>query len=567
MNVLITNSRRPLLPNKPGHIPGGYSVPITKREIDIRPASSVYATYQRLSYKPWYALAEFVDNSTASYLAHRDELLNIYKDEQPPRCRVDINYDPSARRLVIRDNAYGMELSDFERALVLDQPPTDRSGRNEFGMGLKTAACWFGTRWTVETTQLGSPRKYRATIDVGDLAQTRREAISYSVEEVPVSTHGTLVIIEDVQQPIVGRAHERVREQLRSLYRNDLRSGEVEIWYQGERLSFEDPELLTETVEDELKTWRQQIDMEVPWRRVGRALAVTGWIGIRKIMSRTHSGLVLMRRGRVIIGGPGHGYRPPGLCGSPQTHEYGRIVGELHLDDWPVNQAKDGFNWNDGLEDDFIEELAKVAKDIVRKARTHRLNPSKPGGISPTYIEAAAEPIRQVVQVDTFRRFVEAELHPQLSEPVGSYSSTNNPTPVSPAPTRSESNDTAVQLKQGHIEYSIDLDQGQWLLVLNWREDQPDEYWMSLTFPRPARDAEPRGAQVVEITLNMTHPFIAPYLHSQASLDVLQRLVFGLALAETLVRSQAGNGRVDPGVIRLKMNDVLKYAALAEREC
>jgi|GEM_PF-6503576 len=34
-----------------------------------------------------------------------------------------------------------MEIEDFKRAIILNSPPKDKSGRNEFGMGLKTAAC------------------------------------------------------------------------------------------------------------------------------------------------------------------------------------------------------------------------------------------------------------------------------------------------------------------------------------------------------------------------------------------------------------------------------------------
>jgi hypothetical protein len=51
--------------------------------INIRPATSVYATYQRLSYKPWYAIAEFVDNSTQNYYDHKEELQAAYRREHP----------------------------------------------------------------------------------------------------------------------------------------------------------------------------------------------------------------------------------------------------------------------------------------------------------------------------------------------------------------------------------------------------------------------------------------------------------------------------------------------------
>ena len=42
------------------------------KKINIRPTSSVYATYKRLSYQPWTAIAEFVDNSTQSFYDHRE---------------------------------------------------------------------------------------------------------------------------------------------------------------------------------------------------------------------------------------------------------------------------------------------------------------------------------------------------------------------------------------------------------------------------------------------------------------------------------------------------------------
>ena len=53
--------------------------------IDIRPAVSVYATYRRLSYQPWYAIAEFVDNSTQSYYDHRAELIGGIQARRRPR--------------------------------------------------------------------------------------------------------------------------------------------------------------------------------------------------------------------------------------------------------------------------------------------------------------------------------------------------------------------------------------------------------------------------------------------------------------------------------------------------
>ncbi len=130
--------------------------------IDIRPVVSVYATYRRLSYKPWYAIAEFVDNSTQSYYDHRAELIGTYKlDGGPGNLRVEVAYDSERNALTIVDNAHGMEMEELTRAVVLDRPPPDPTGRCEYGMGLKTAACWFGTTWTIRTTKLGSETSTR----------------------------------------------------------------------------------------------------------------------------------------------------------------------------------------------------------------------------------------------------------------------------------------------------------------------------------------------------------------------------------------------------------------------
>ena len=38
------------------------------RKLNIRPDTGVYGTYKRISYEPWTALAEFVDNSTQSFM-------------------------------------------------------------------------------------------------------------------------------------------------------------------------------------------------------------------------------------------------------------------------------------------------------------------------------------------------------------------------------------------------------------------------------------------------------------------------------------------------------------------
>ena len=150
------------------------------KRINIRPTTSVYATYKNIRYDPWTAIAEFVDNSTQSYYDNTEKLNST---KYWNGLAVDIEYKRdkvSGDHLIIKDNAYGMDFRDFQRAIMLDSPPRKKS-RSEFGMGLKTAACWFGKCWSVESVALGSGVKYKTTVDVEALSKYKKMAKCASV--------------------------------------------------------------------------------------------------------------------------------------------------------------------------------------------------------------------------------------------------------------------------------------------------------------------------------------------------------------------------------------------------
>ncbi len=128
--------------------------------IDVQPPADVYDTFGRLNYKPWYAIAEFVDNATQNAYAHEGRLAS------PGNPLVHVRVAHSKDSITIVDDAHGMEIDEISRAVRLNMPPPDISGRSEFGMGLKTAACWFGRLWTVTSTQLGSSKEYSVTFDL-----------------------------------------------------------------------------------------------------------------------------------------------------------------------------------------------------------------------------------------------------------------------------------------------------------------------------------------------------------------------------------------------------------------
>ena len=70
--------------------------PRLPESISIRPGVSVLSVLQHLNYKPWFAIAEFVDNSLQSFLSHRQELARHgpRPEGEGGRCpRRDLSYD------------------------------------------------------------------------------------------------------------------------------------------------------------------------------------------------------------------------------------------------------------------------------------------------------------------------------------------------------------------------------------------------------------------------------------------------------------------------------------------
>src|SRR5580765_3780665 len=101
------------------------------RTVNIRPGVSILSVLRHLNYRPWYAIAEFVDNSLQSFLDHRSALEKV--EGSGFTLKVKIEWDATdTGRVVIRDNAAGIEEKDYARAFRPAEIPLDRSGLSEF---------------------------------------------------------------------------------------------------------------------------------------------------------------------------------------------------------------------------------------------------------------------------------------------------------------------------------------------------------------------------------------------------------------------------------------------------
>ena len=132
-------------------------------------------SYKRLSYTPWHAIAEFVDNSTQAYFDNKKLLDAAYEAEGERGLLVSIAYDRDDKQgfLRISDNSIGMSERELEYAMKVAFPPKNPYGRSRYGMGLKTAACWIGNIWTIRTKKLGETEEHIVTVDVNKIAANK----------------------------------------------------------------------------------------------------------------------------------------------------------------------------------------------------------------------------------------------------------------------------------------------------------------------------------------------------------------------------------------------------------
>ena len=135
--------------------------------VNIRPGVTILSVLKHLNYKSYYALAEFVDNAIDSYLKNEDELRKI--EGENFKLRVDIEFDTNNKKITIKDNAAGIHSDDYQRAFRTAELPPDNTRLSEFGMGMKSAACWFSNKWQAKTTALDENVERKVSFDISKL--------------------------------------------------------------------------------------------------------------------------------------------------------------------------------------------------------------------------------------------------------------------------------------------------------------------------------------------------------------------------------------------------------------
>lgn len=336
------------------------------------------ASYKRLAYSPWHAIAEFVDNSTQSYFDNKEILDQVYSVNSSSRLSVSVAYEVRKEgfsgKLTIEDNAMGMSLTELDRAMKVGMPPENRMGRSKYGMGLKTAASWVGNLWSVRTKKYGESVEYSVEVDVNRIAGGNKHLELNERDGQEPDAHYTVIEIREHNHKFYGRTISNIKEHLSSMYRQDFRDDLLDLYWGNDLLRWNldnEDALLESRVQGKkyIKDFEFNVKSEDEQIRI-----VKGRVGILKSGSRAKAGFSILHADRVIKGYP-DSWRPRSLYGQMQGSNdlvNQRLFGEIHLDEFEVSHTKDQIIWFADEEmqvEDGLREYCSDYKEIAKQYR------------------------------------------------------------------------------------------------------------------------------------------------------------------------------------------------------
>jgi hypothetical protein len=389
-------------------------------QLQFRLGLDAISSYKRLSYTAWHALAEFVDNSTQNRVNFSDELSTAFDTEDDDRLRVDIAYDRTAGLIRVSDNAMGMNRAELDRAMIVGAPPVNADGRSKYGLGMKTAACWLGNKWTVRTKRLGGTTEIAVEVDVQAIASGEQQLPTRVSENQSADSHYTIIEISDLNRPLHGRTLKKVKDFLASMYRKDLSSGSLDLRWQGEKLEWELPDSLFLHAKDGTlfkKSFLFELPGEESEPEPHPLKTVRGWVGVLDRGSRAKAGFSILHAERVVRGWP-DSWRPPeifGQIGGSNNLINQRLIGEIELDDFGVTHTKDDILWMDDEEAEVEKQLRDEAADYINVARTRRKGDSEEGGPSEQEVQVAVEELESELSSGELADLVKIEEIPPES--------------------------------------------------------------------------------------------------------------------------------------------------------
>ncbi|GAA3419980.1 ATP-binding protein [Streptosporangium vulgare] len=361
--------------------------------LDITPTPDVLVALTRTPITPLDALSELIDNAIDSFhaaeIAGESSPVRHVVIEVPGLSKVE----RSEGVIRVRDTGPGLteqHIANAMRAGYTSKNHFDNLGL--FGMGFNIATGKLGKVTQVISARAGDAHAVRVTLDLPELVRSGTfEVTAEEIEKPPGLEHGTIVeirgwwpngdanhgFIREVARMPKATLRDRIGRRYATMLRGDSERG-IRITVNGELCrAFEHcvwsdkrfverskygkiPALIR--IDKELGRSRRCLYDGVDFRgasscpRCGRTESreipqrVHGWVGIQRFDDKDDYGIDLVRNGRAIRTDEKEAFfvHVDPVSGKsereyPIDGQYGRIVGEIHLDHVPVDFQKQNF--------------------------------------------------------------------------------------------------------------------------------------------------------------------------------------------------------------------------------
>lgn len=501
-------------------------------KVNIRPEVSILSILKYIDYEMWFALAEFVDNAIASYQRSVTEL----KAEEGINYKliVNIEFNESENKISIRDNAAGIAEVDYARAFHAAEVPPDNSGLSEFGMGMKSAACWFSNNWRVRSTALGESVEKQVTFNLDKILEDKLEELEVNTMKCSAKLHYTVVELFGVSRMPKGKVVTKIKSHLKSIYREFLRSGDVILKVDNDVLSYQDPTILNAPRYSDAKGpsiyWKKNIDFDVE-----EGLRVKGFIAIREKGSTSEAGFALFRRGRVVEGSYDNGFRPEKIFGAPNSYRYQRVFGELHLEGFDVAFTKKGIQWDENLDvflDLLKEEITDPEFPLFQQAEEYR-------------VRATDKEYQGVTKVlDSTVKDLEKNAFAAIAEVIDQEPS---------APEKE--NDLPVVNHNIQKDFRVEFNDDDWVISIELSFEEAVIDLIEVGNHLIIKPLNEKNVRQIGIRLSLIHPFMVQFAGSDNQrIEPILRLVAALGLSEIIAKE---SGARTQGEIRRNFNQLI----------
>lgn len=502
-------------------------------KVSIRPQVTMLSVLKFLEYETWFALAEFVDNAIASYLMNEHELKKIEGEDF--KLIVSIELNEPENKITIRDNAAGINQIDYPRAFRAAEIPPDTSGLSEFGMGMKSAACWFADKWCVTTSAISEVFEKKVCFDMKKIFADKLEELDVEVSTCNKNYHYTTIELFNVNRMPRRRGIGKVKDHLRSIYRDFIRKKLLILKVEGEELHYSEPKILKvpryDKPQEEAIHWKKEISFTIE-----DGIKVHGFVAIRERASTSEAGFALFRRGRVIEGSFDNGFRPEFIFGAPNSYRYQRVFGELHLEGFDVSFTKKGIQWDENL-DVFLrllkDDISSKDFPLLQQAEQYRVRASE------KEYKAAKKALDETVND------LEKHAPKAIADVINTVSIVTEP----------EQFELIKTEKTLHREFEIRFNKINWNVSIELSYDpslkELIEIGDSFIKEKTLNDSH----RQIGIRLSLTHPFMVEFAGTDTSkIEPILRIAAALGLSEVLAKS---SGVKTQGEVRRNFNDLI----------